>query len=309
LRPRDREYAKRLNDNLTAFNRNIQTLPGIKEAARRHVFIEQLLESIHRVRFVEVVRARDISERRTNPNDALFDPLKAAIFHQRQGNIEEAFWLVFLFVHFGKNARGGWRYAREVYGGLGATKRWDWTRTSANPTAFREWLTAHQEELKRPGTPGGFGNHRKYESLSGKSEKGTGAAVESYVRWVDPPRTHQEMIHETFLKSDHDPRQTFDELYYSMQAVIRFGRTARFDYLTMLGKLDLAPVEAPSPYIEGASGPLRGGQLLFGEKGKKAKVELSIIKLGEHLHLGMQVLEDALCNWQKSPNKFKPFRG
>jgi len=25
--------------------------------------------------------------------------------------------------------------------------------------------------------------------------------------------------------------------------------------------------------------------------------------------MGMQVLEDALCNWQKSPDLFVPFRG
>src|SRR5437773_11418448 len=32
-------------------------------------------------------------------------------------------------------------------------------------------------------------------------------------------------------------------------------------------------------------------------------------RLGACLGVGMQVLEDALCNWQKSPDTFKPFRG
>jgi hypothetical protein len=27
------------------------------------------------------------------------------------------------------------------------------------------------------------------------------------------------------------------------------------------------------------------------------------------LPFGMQILEDAICNWQKTPNKFKHFRG
>ena len=52
------------------------------------------------------------------------------------------------------------------------------------------WLHAHTEKLKSKNAPGGFGNHRKYESLNAKSKNGTGAAVESYVKWVGPPRTH-----------------------------------------------------------------------------------------------------------------------
>jgi hypothetical protein len=32
----------------------------------------------------------------------LFDPLKAAVLHYRRGRVDEAYWLVFLAVHFGK---------------------------------------------------------------------------------------------------------------------------------------------------------------------------------------------------------------
>jgi hypothetical protein len=34
-----------------------------------------------------------------------------------------------------------------------------------------------------------------------------------------------------------------------------------------------------------------------------------LVQLGAGLGVGMQVLEDALCNWQKSPVQFKRFRG
>ena len=34
-----------------------------------------------------------------------------------------------------------------------------------------------------------------------------------------------------------------------------------------------------------------------------------LVELNNELKVGMQVLEDSLCNWQKSPEKFKPFRG
>lgn len=170
--------------------------------------------------------------------------------------------MVFLFVHFGKHHRAGWRYAREVYGRLGDGSRWDWASTSANPSSFRGWLAAHQGELRREGIPRGFGNHRKYESLDARSPKGTGAAVESYVEWVNPPRTHQEMMEEARRNAEGNPRRTFAELYQSMRVVARFGRTARFDYLTMIGKLGLGAIEPPSTYMGGATGPIRGARLL-----------------------------------------------
>ncbi len=232
MRPRDRELARQLDAALLSHARKQRPLPGIREPAAREALLEQLLESIHRVRYVSIIRTRKLSERSADPNDELFDPLKAALLHQSQGHIDEAFWLVFLFVHFGKHAKAGWRYAREVYGRLGAGNRWDWASTSADPAGLREWLDKHQGELKRAGSPHGFGNHRKYESLAAYSNNGTGAVVESYVRWVGPPRTHQELIEDAGRKTGGDPRQAFDYLYQSMRAVRRFGRTARFDYLT-----------------------------------------------------------------------------
>lgn len=312
MRPRDRERAEQLKACLLAFDREKRPLPGISSRAERGALVEQLLESIRRVNYVSVIRTRPLGDRFAEPKDELFDPLKAAILHERQGRLDEAFWLVFLFVHFGKHRRAGWRYAREVYGRLGGAVRWDWAHTSSNPSKFRAWLHAHQGELKREGLPRGFGNHRKYESLDAYSAHGTGAAVESYVRWVGPPRTHRELMDQAIGQANGDPRKAFDELYRSMDAVARFGRTARFDYLTMVGKLKLAAIEPGSTYIRNSTGPSRGARLLFAGKGKAAlrTVDLDkwLVELDAQLKVGMQALEDALCNWQKSPGAFKAFR-
>lgn len=313
MRPRDHTLAQQLEAGLISFSRGNRPLPGIHTSANRTTLIEQLLESIHRVTYIPRIAARDVSERRADPNDELFDPLKAAILHQRRGHIDEAFWLVFIFVHFGKHAVAGWRYAREIYGRLGDQSHWDWVSTSTNPAGFREWLHNHQNELKREGVPRGFGNHRKYESLDAYTPHGTGAVVESYVRWVSPPRTHLELIGEVTRSADDNSRKAFDLLYHSMQSVARFGRTARFDYLTMVGKLGLAPIEPGSTYLQNSTGPSDGARLLFGGKKtaplRAAELDKWLVELGTELNVGMQILEDALCNWQKSPGKFKGFRG
>ena len=309
MRPRDRQLAERLEAGLVHFDRHEGRMPGVGDLVRRTVFIEQLLESIHRIQFIGIMRTRPLSDRRTDPGDELFDPLKAAILRQRQGEIEEAFWLVFLFVHFGKHTRAGWRYAREVYGRLGDGRPWNWASVSANTPDFRDWLDRHQAALMRGAGPRGFGNHRKRESLSGSSDKGTGAVVASYVAWVAPPRTQLQLMGEALEQADSDPRKAFDILYDSMQAVIRFGRLARFDYLAMVGKLELAPIKPGSPYLVGSTGPLQGARLLFGGNERAMELNRLLVKLDAQLDVGMQVLEDALCNWQKSPSKFERYRG
>ena len=170
MRPRDRELARRLEATLLSYSRKQRSLRGIRDPVAREALLEQLLESIHRVGYISVIRTRNLSEISATPNEEMFDPLKAALLHQRQGHVDEAFWLVFLFVHFGKHTKAGWRYAREIYGRLGDRGRWNWANTSADPAGFREWLDKHQDELKRTGSPHGFGNHRKYESLAAYSD-------------------------------------------------------------------------------------------------------------------------------------------
>jgi hypothetical protein len=87
-----------------------------------------------------------------------------------------------------------------------------------------------------------------------------------------------------------------------------FGRLARFDYLTMVGKLELAPIRPGSAYIKGSTGPLLGAKLLFGD-GSATNLDKWVVQLDRKLQVGMQVLEDSLCNWQKSPDQFKSFQG
>jgi hypothetical protein len=309
LRPKDRETGEQLRDALADFDRTVRVLPGIRNAANLEAFIEQLVESIRRICYVDAIKARAISAACADPQQECFNPIKAAVFHQRAGNNEEAFWLVFLFVHFGKHARGGWRYIRQIYGRCDEGGLWDWASASADVAGFRKWLHEHSDVLKSKDTPGGFGNHRKYESLDAYSENGTGAVIESYVEWVNPPRTHEALVASVLAEVANDPGEAFARLYESMDTLRRFGRTARFDYLTMLGKLGLADIAAASPYLIGATGPLKGARLLFGIGGLPATLDDLTTELGNHLGVGMQVMEDSLCNWQKSPAEFKAFRG
>jgi hypothetical protein len=141
----------------------------------------QMVASLRRFDYSEIIRTRDISPDRADPNSPLFDPERAAVSHMRAGHTDEAFWLVFLVTHFGKHLTHRWQRLRDVYSGLGG-QTWTWARLSANPAAFRAWLFAHQDQIG-----GGFGSHRKRESVRADLVGGTATVVESYVAWVSTP--------------------------------------------------------------------------------------------------------------------------
>jgi hypothetical protein len=277
-------------------------LSGIFEEDARQCFIEQVVDSVHRIQYVDLMMRRTLSPRRANPQDIeFFDPLLASIYYQKLGNLDEAFWLVFVFTHFGRNARGGWRYAREFYGKLNQGGLWDWKTVRDNPIGVSLWVSENYSVLARSGA--GFGNHRKYESLSQ-----LGVVIESYVSWIGS-NNHEAFINYAIELTDDDPIKTFDFLYRSMSRVQRFGRTAKFDYLTMLGKLKLAPVNPGYVYVAGATGPKQGARYLFGNPDlNNSELEQKFADLERHLQFGMQVIEDSICNWQKSPNKYRAFR-
>jgi len=313
MRARDAPEEQRLYHALNAYETDFTSLPGIAIPAHRQVFLEQLVESERRVRYIRYFVQARVSPTRMDPSSGKFDPLKAAILHHRAGNLDEACWLVFLFVHFGKHRTAGWRYSRDIYRGLGSANRWEWPRVSGDVPAFRDWLDESQSRLRDDSQPHGFGNHRKYESLGGWSENGTGAVVASYVEWVMTLRRHRAHFDKALLEAKGDAELAFDELFNSMRSVRRFGRVARFDYLSMASKLDLASIRPGQAYLVGSIGPLAGARLLFappaGEPSTALALDAKVIELERYLKVGFDPLEDALCNWQKSPDIFRPFRG
>lgn len=101
-----------------------------------------------------------------------------------------------------------------------------------------------------------------------------------------------------------DKTAYFQQLYALIRKnVYRFGRLSTFEYLCLLGKMDLADVEPDSCYIAEASGPKRGAKLLFGVL-DDAKLDDHAIGLADYLNVGYQEMEAAICHWQKSPDRY-----
>lgn len=310
------ELRETLKKELTSYSNGIRDLPGIATPESMDTFVRQIVDSIRRVEFVYAIAEQDVSPLRADPTNELFDPLKAAVYFKGQGSLDEAFWLTFLAIHFGKALESGWSLARDVYGHLGNEPHWTWEKASTDVESFVNWLGDSYNALTTGPVKRKFGNHRKYETLNPGSDASTGNVIRSYVTWVGPDRSHQAKLDDLSQANPGNPRALFESLYRSMNGVKRFGRTARFDYLTMLAKLGLADIEPGKTYMSGATGPADGARLLlYGNKnapGSVEKLEQEMLRIEKSIsvgRIGMQVLEDALCNWQKHPTKYKLFRG
>jgi hypothetical protein len=314
MSPRDKARAQCLVQAVKRYQIQVGSLPGLADSNRLDTLVAQFIDSLRRVEFAHHIRDARHNPARMDPASSTFDPLRAAVLLNRRGETDEAWWLVFLGTHFGKHAVDGWRLTRDVYGKLGQGGLWDWATISHDPSAFRTWLGANEATLRgADGVSRRFSNHRKYESLKASSDKGTATILASYVAWVAPPRTHADLVREIHKAVGQDPQAAFAALYRSMDMVRRFGRLGKFDFLAMLGKLGIAPVEPGSTFLKGATGPLGGARLLFGGKRdatlSERELEEGLVGFGRETGLGAQVLEDALCNWQKCPAAYVRFRG
>lgn len=307
IRPRDLTAAKKIDADLTKFERIDTVLPGIASPKRKSTLISQIIESMRRIEYVELLRNSPMSAGVADPHNAAFNPIKAAIFNQRQGRRDEAFWLVFLVTHFGKHTHNGWGLLRAVYGKLGATPFWSWREYSANGAMFRNWLRQNQTHLSNHK----FGNHRKYETVRLDRSNGLADVLASYSNWIGLGRSHDQKIG-SIIGGVNDPHVAFDMMFRDSTEIKRWGRLAKFDHLTMLDKVGLVDLKPGKTYLSQATGPRRGAALLFlNDADRKLSIpstEATLVRLGDLLGVGQQVIEDALCNWQKSPDKFVPFR-
>ncbi|MES2045868.1 MAG: hypothetical protein V4475_18505 [Pseudomonadota bacterium] len=280
-------------------------LLGLPNVATVETLAMQFVASLRREDYYRLVQAKPVGADRANPNHPSFDAERAVAFHMQQGNTDEAGWLIFLMTHFARRADTKWLRLQDIYGRLGQGI-WDWPTVTANPAAFYQWLTANWQNIR-----GAFGNHRKYESLRPTANRPMARTVADYLAWIGAAG-HVAFFANAVHAAGNNPHTIFDYLYDNLK-ITSFGRLAKFDYLSLVGRYGLAPIAAGSAYLDGATGPGRGARLLFDGNSNSttsnATLQGKLDVLDTRLNVGMEVMEDALCNWQKSPQHFIYYKG
>lgn len=304
MRVKDEKQFNELAGRLAQYERAHPLLPGIRPSSARTTLLRRLIESSRRAAYLGHIASNPQRQESALPHQSAFNPLRAAVRHRDAGDVDEAGWLIFLATHFGRHRSSRWQYTSDVYGRLGRSPHWSWDELVDNPYSFDKWVRDHANEIRTRRAPSGFGNHRKYESLPL-----TGAVALSYLSWIQRHGSHRTLFDSSLRACNSNPTATFNLLYNEMSSVFRFGRTAKFDYLTTIGRLRIANVRPGKGYFVHSTGPLKGGKLLFGQRLRAHEIEAMAVDLEAYLGVGFDVLEDAICNWQKSPTNYSPFRG
>ena len=290
-----------LRNKVTKYQNKV-SLPGLATNEHLDCFVRQLIDSLRRTEYVVKLRCRDVSPKRLVPSSSIYDPIRAAIYYLRDGDIENACWQIFLSTHFGFHKIDKWKLPALIYGSLGGNQVWDWQNISANFDEFAGWYKMNQLNVK-----GRFGNHRKYQSLKTNHLTGTFGC---YIDCIVKSGSHHTLLKNANKSSQGSPTKAFDYLYKSISNVKGFGRTACFDYLCMLKKTGIAMIEPGIPYMTGATGPMQGAKLLLDDNNLTAsELDDQIACFGQSIKVGMQEMEDAICNWQKNPSRYEYFGG
>ncbi len=224
-------------------------------------------------------------------------PIKEA-YRLRHRDPEEAIWLAFLSTQVGWDRPAS---CEQLYCAFGSEPAWQWARVRSNPHEFVQWLSSNHQRLRKVAP---FGNHRKRETH--KPGRGTPDTIRTYSERVGNSQVE-------FLRSRVAGDDPFETLYCALDPVVRFGRTARYDFvrllvnLGILESLGLGAVRPQRCYLAGATGPLEGARRMFGaadppQRAKSAWIdglEQQCLRLSKLVACDLQVIEDALCNWQK----------
>jgi hypothetical protein len=270
-------------------------------------FIDQIIHSLRRTHYIDTIKQRDISEARIYPNNNQFDPLKASIFHFKNKNIDEAIWLIYLSTFFGKNIDSGWNLLRLVY--LGDNSQWTFENISNNFKEFSKWYKESWKEISSTNSKKNkFGNHRKYSTLDPEKKLNP---IDCFEDYIDKVGVNHESLFNFIEENSKIKKVSKFSLIYKYSNYKGFGRMSKFDFSSMICKIGVIESEIDRAFINKSTGPLSGlKDLLDNQNIKPQEAELVFNKINDLLDLGPfrgQVLEDAICNWQKSPNKFKKF--
>lgn len=308
MRIKDKTKTDSFTVLLEKFDADNYSLHGINDDQRKAVLIAQLVDSTRRINFLNMKARRSKSDALHTPYSGSFDAFGGAAKLHGAGKLDDAFWLVFLATHFGKHKVDGWNLTEDVYGRLDQGKAWTWDEVRHDPNAIGEWIDKNYENLKSGDRSRRFGNHRKYETLK-PGPNGTGNACLTYIEFVNSFGSHKDLIAHAHSEVGQNPKEVFAYLYAKLNQVSRMGRLGKFDLLCNLSNLLIAPIIPDRAYIELSTGPLEGAKLLFGENLSRRELDRASTELAEFLNVSPQVIEDALCNWQKSPAEYRFFRG
>lgn len=258
----------------------------------------QTLDSIKRIQIYESYRER--AQNADNDSLSYYHTYIPFILTQRKTiSLENKIWFLYLATYFGKSRKSKWDLFRRA------------SFDSNNELLSVEGILSNRKNyfdyLKSIDffKDADFSNHRKFIAKRLEGNKGF---INSSNYVLD---NLSKFLFTSFV--------SFDEVYCRSHKIPNFGRMAAFDFTSSLCKCELKVKEPESMYLKNSTGPLVGlGYFLKMANGKNI-TKANKVKFGNELlewflknsdiFMVAQVLEDSICNWQKSPKSYMRYFG
>lgn len=276
-----------------------QQILGVKFSKKILVTLAlQTNDSIKRIEIYQLYKERALKAE--EQSSSYFHTFVPFVLCQRPSlSSEDKAWFLYLATYFGKSAKSKWELFKRAAFDL------DNNLISVS-TVLRDrekyYRHLHHIDFFRNAT---FSNHRKYTV---KKLEGYNGFIKSANHFLD-----------NLLMFVPPNDISFDEMYRLSLEIPNFGRMAAFDFTASFCKCDLNVEEPKSMYLINSTGPLAGLGDFLALSGKKIFSKEEKVKLGNnllnwflsnsHIYMVAQVLEDAICNWQKSPRKYVRYFG
>ncbi len=262
------------------------------------VLSKQTIDSIRRIKIYETYleKARQ-ADQKSLPYYITNNPF---ILSQRDSlSIQTRVWIVYLATYFGKSLKSKWLlFIRSAF-------RKD--RSLFLVEEIMEDRNSYFDYLRNINffDSSSYSNHRKFTKKSLEGTKGFLHSADYFLNHIG------------YFAFFTDPN--FHSVYTKAYRIPNFGRMAAFDFTSSLCKCGLGVKEPQSLYSSHSTGPLSALKSILSLAGSPKNEKSDQIELGENLLLWFeqntnirmcaQVIEDAICNWQKNTEVYKRYFG
>lgn len=262
-----------------------------------NVLANQTNDSIRRIEVYKLYKSR--ANKAVKDKQEFIYTSNPFVLAQREDlSFEERIWIIYLATYFGKSNKSKWTlFERAAF---------DRNRTLISFHSIISDLDKYFKYLASFDFFGQcqFSNHRKFTAKRLYGDNGFFQSVNFFVDNI-----------KMYLPNE---KISFDKMYKLSRNIPNFGRLAGFDFTSSLVKCGFNVEEPKSMYAENSTGPLQGLKLILGmtnsNTSREAQIKLSkelvdwFIENSEIFMVG-QVLEDAICNWQKDTRKYTKYSG
>lgn len=261
------------------------------------ILAKQSIDSIRRIEIYRAYRIR--ADQAVFSNKSYIFTSNPFVLCQRPDlEVQDKVWIIYLATYFGKSDKSKWElFERAAFNQKKSF--FSFALVKSDLDMYFQYLSSIDFFQNC-----NYSNHRKFTAKKLQGEKGFFRSVEYFVKNID----------------EYTPkcRMDFHKMFQLSQKIPNFGRLAGFDFTSSLVKCGVNVDEPLSMYAENSTGPLQGLGLLLrltsNNSSKSTQIKLSheltewFLENSKIFMVG-QVLEDAICNWQKNTRTYIKYKG